>query len=176
MEATDVIEYPRDPYDIQIEDLHSKTQILRLVSSSTTIKSLINKVSDILCLPPHEIRLNFRGQELSNFISMTIKEVGILEMDTLRLRLRLKGGGHSFTKSLTNLQEEPNYKFKSSSQNLLCPLLESYQENLSGLSHALLECSKNGIFDLKFIVSKSDLINFIDQKLILLILFYRKLN
>ena len=135
IDCIDDIEFPRDIYDIQVEDLHSKTQIFRLISSSSSVQSLIDKISDCYRIPPHELRLTLRGQELSNFVSMTIKEAGISHKDTIRTKLRLKGGGQALNKvSTKNSLEGLNYNFNPDSQILFQPLLESCQENSTNVS------------------------------------------
>lgn len=84
--------YPRDLLDIFIEDLHSKSQILRFSSSPVTIAELISLISEIYSIPPEELRLILRDKEISNFLSMTFNEIGLSHKDTVRLKLRLKGG------------------------------------------------------------------------------------
>ena len=84
--------YPRDLLDIFIEDLHFKSQILRFSSSSVTIAELISLISEIYSIPPEELRLILRDKEISNFISMIFNEIGLSHKDTVRLKLRLKGG------------------------------------------------------------------------------------
>jgi len=105
--------YPRDLMEIFIEDLHSKTQILRLTSNKTTIRSLIHKISDVYSISPKELRLTLGSKELANFTSMTLEDVGVKHFDTIRLKLRLKGGGQL-------LERAPQFISNSSMEGLNC--------------------------------------------------------
>ena len=107
--------YTRDIYDIFVEDLHSKSKILRLTSSTITVRSLLDKISDVYYIPPKELRVTLGGREISNFMSMTLKEIGVTNNDTIRLKLRLRGGHpqqegipSSTSKFLTNSPERLN--------------------------------------------------------------------
>ena len=107
------IEVKRHLMDVFVEDLYAKSQVLRLQSSDITIQRLIYVISELYCIPPDELRLSLGAREISNFLTMTVKEAGISHNDTIRLKLRLNGGTISSSGSNNCFSSQSKFRSKS---------------------------------------------------------------
>lgn len=108
-ELEEIPAYPYiDPKFVYIESNNGNIYVVE-IDTCETIEALKFKISDKLSIPPDQQRIIFRFCQLDD--QKSLESYNIQNQDTLKLALRLRGGGMPTTFSFNSMDSPDNQKF-----------------------------------------------------------------
>ena len=111
LELVELPAYPYiDPKFVYIESNNGNINVIE-INTNETIQALKFKISDKLSIPPDQQRIIFRCCQLDDLKSL--ESYKVQNQDTLKLALRLRGGGMPATFSFNSMDCPDNQKFSN---------------------------------------------------------------